>query len=110
MPTKPYSELRKTLTPQQRSESAKKVEAMKIGMLVRQQREKAGLSQGQLGEKIGVTQQAVSKIEWGDEIELSTLQKIFAVLGGKIVIQMPEGIIPLPITPAASEAGMTSCE
>lgn len=104
MPTKPYSELRKKLTPEQRKRSAAKLEAMKIGMLVREQREKAGLSQTELGDQIGISQQRISKIEFGDEIELSTLQKIFAVFGGQVVLHLPDGDIPLPMTPTATEA------
>lgn len=95
MPTKPYDELRKSLTPQQRAASAAKVEAMKIGLLIRQQREKAGLTQTDLADRLGVSQQAISKVERGDNIELPTLQRVFRALNSELYLHTPEAQIPL---------------
>lgn len=104
MPTKPYDELRKKLTPEQLAASAEKVEAMKIGMLIRQQRERAEFTQSELADRLGVSQQAISKFELGENIELPTLQRIFRALGSGLYLHTPEAQIPLPEVPVAGSS------
>ena len=56
-----------------------------IGRRIRAAREEAGLSQEQLGEKIGYSAMGVSHIENGDrKIKLEDLQEIAQVLGIEI--------------------------
>ena len=96
MPTKPWSEIEKKMTPEQIARSDAKAEALRVGILINKLRQKNGLTQQNLADKLGVTQQAVSKMEWGEEIQLSTLQNVIAALGGNIVIHMPDEDISLP--------------
>ncbi len=95
MPTIPWSEVEKRMTPEQIARSQAKAEIMLTGILIAELRGESGLTQQQLADKLGVTQQAISKIESGSEIELSTLRRLLRVLGGKVVIEMPNRTIPL---------------
>lgn len=92
---KKWSELRETLTPQQKQVAAEKFESMQIGMLIHDMREKAGLTQAALADKLGVSQQAVSKLEYGDFSQLATLGRVFAALGGGLYLHTPTDQIPL---------------
>ena len=56
-------------------------DTLKIGERIRQERKAQGLTQKQLGEKLGITQQAIGQIESEKSIGTSTLKKIAAVLG-----------------------------
>lgn len=96
MPTRPAGEVfAELMTPEQIARSDAKAEALKIGMLINRLRTGSGLTQTELADKLGVTQQAVSKMEWGEEIQLSTLQKVIAALGGEVILHMPQGDIHL---------------
>ena len=85
----PWSEIRKKMTPEQIARSDAKAEALTVGMLINKLRKQSGLSQQELADKLGITQQAISKMEWGEEIQLSTLNHVIAALGGNVVVQMP---------------------
>ncbi len=52
-----------------------------IGRNIARLREIKGINQKELAERLGVTQQAVSRIELSDSIEEETLQRIAGVLG-----------------------------
>ena len=52
-----------------------------IGTLIRRQRKKLGLTQGQLGERTGMRQETISLIETGNPASrLDTIQAILAAL------------------------------
>ena len=91
----PWSDIRMKMTPEQIARSDAKTELLRIGMLINKLRTDRGMTQQDLADKLGVTQQAVSKIEWGEEIQLSTVQKVLAILGGTLYVHLPEGNIPL---------------
>jgi len=103
MATKPASEVfDELMTPEQIARSDAKADALRFGVLINRLRTQQGLSQQDLADKLGVTQQAVSKMEWGDEIWLTTLRKVVAALGGEIVLHMPNQEISLS-QPIAAE-------
>ena len=52
-----------------------------IGTLFLQRRKELGLTQEQLGEKVGVTKSEISKIENGRGITFSTINKLSEALG-----------------------------
>ena len=59
----------------------------KIGALLRQAREQAGLTQEELAKKLKTKKTAISRIEnHAEDIKLSTLEKVATVLGKKIKI------------------------
>lgn len=95
MPTKPWSEIQKKMSPERLARSQAKAEAMLTGIVIAELRQERGLTQQQLADTLGVTQQAISKIEAGSDIELSTLRKLMQALGGQVVIETPSRRIPL---------------
>lgn len=60
-------------------------ERLRIGMKIAETRKAQGLSQGELADKIGLRQNAISRIEQGKfSVGFDTLQKIAEVLSKKI--------------------------
>ncbi len=58
-----------------------------LGVLIKEERLKQGLTQEQLAEKIGTTKSYISKVENDvNEIRLSTLRKIIEGLGGHVQV------------------------
>ena len=54
----------------------------KLGIMLRQAREKAGMTQEQLATKLKTKKSAISRIEnHAEDIRLSTLEKVAAALG-----------------------------
>ena len=64
-------------------------EKFKIGVLLRQAREEAHLTQEGLAKKLKTKKTAISRIEnHADDIRLSTLQKFAAALGKHLTVQI----------------------
>ena len=64
-------------------------EEFKIGLILRQEREKSGLTQEELAIKIKTTKSAISRIEnHSEDIKLSTLIKVAKALGKNISIKI----------------------
>ena len=61
----------------------------KIGVLLKQAREQAGLTQAQLAKMIKTQKTAISRIEnHADDIKLSTIQKVAKALGKNLEITL----------------------
>ena len=61
----------------------------KIGVMLRQAREKAGLSQNEVAKKIHTQRTAISRIEnHAEDIKLSTLQKVAAAVGRHLKVNL----------------------
>lgn len=61
--------------------------AKQIGAIIRRARRNAGLTQAELGKKIGLRQATISRLEKGeDETKLSTLLDALTALGLEIII------------------------
>jgi len=95
MATIPWSEIRKNLTPDQIARSDSKAEKLRIGIFIAERRKESGLTQQELADNLGITQQAISKMEWGEEIQFSTLRKVLSVLGGELYVHLPDREISL---------------
>ena len=64
-------------------------EEFKIGLILRQEREKSGLTQEELAKKIKTTKSAISRIEnHSEDIKLSTLMKVAKALGKNVSIKL----------------------
>jgi HTH-type transcriptional regulator / antitoxin HipB len=64
-------------------------EQFKVGILLRQAREKAGLTQDALAELMNTKKSAISRIEnHGENIGLATLEKYAAALGKHVRISV----------------------
>ena len=62
-------------------------EAFKVGALLRQAREEAGLTQEQVAEKLHTKKSAISRMEnHADGIRLSTLEKFATATGKKMEV------------------------
>ena len=60
-----------------------------LGLLVRGEREEAGLSQRQLAEKIGTTQSAIARLEAGGVMPtIDSLQRIARALGRSLEVSL----------------------
>ncbi|WP_316832275.1 helix-turn-helix transcriptional regulator, partial [Pedobacter aquatilis] len=62
-------------------ETSEKPKRMHLGRKISRIRELRGMKQDALAAELGISQQAISKLEQSEEIEDSTLEKIAKVLG-----------------------------
>ena len=62
-------------------ETAEKINRSHLGRKISRIRELRGMKQEALATELGISQQAISKLEQSEEIEDSTLEKIAKVLG-----------------------------
>ena len=61
----------------------------KIGVILRQAREAAGLTQEQVARQLGTQKSAISRIEnHADDVRLSTLRAYAQAIGAKLQIQL----------------------
>lgn len=61
----------------------------KIGVILKQAREEAGMSQSQLAQKIGTQKTSISRIEnHAEDIKLSTLEKVALALGRQLRVSI----------------------
>jgi HTH-type transcriptional regulator / antitoxin HipB len=64
-------------------------EQFKIGVMLRQARESAGLTQEELASRLKTKKTAISRIEnHAEDIKLSTLERVAAVLGKHLQISI----------------------
>ncbi len=64
-------------------------EAFKIGVLLKQEREAAGLTQEEVARRLGTKKSAISRIEnHAEDIKLSTLEKFAGAIGKNLVIEI----------------------
>lgn len=64
-------------------------EQFKIGVLLRQAREEAGLTQEELARKLRTQKTAISRIEnHADDIKLSTVKKFAHALGKRVRVEI----------------------
>jgi DNA-binding XRE family transcriptional regulator len=84
-----YIEKRKRKDPHFAREFEQGFEEFKIGVMLRQAREKAGLSQAEVAKKIHTQRTAISRIEnHAEDIKLSTLQKVAVAVGRHLKVSL----------------------
>ncbi|MBW4633764.1 MAG: helix-turn-helix transcriptional regulator [Iphinoe sp. HA4291-MV1] len=86
MKTKPFNELRKRMTPEQRAESQMQANLALLHLTLSELRESFALTQSDVAKDMGVVQSALSKIEHQDDIQISTLSRYIKSLGGSLII------------------------
>lgn len=59
------------------------IEAYRIGEAIRETRKRQNLTQKQLGERVGVGEAQISKIESGKSITYATIVRVFQAMGAK---------------------------
>jgi transcriptional regulator with XRE-family HTH domain len=84
--TQPWEALRRELITS--PEAEQRVARLKLIMLLAETRERRRLSQRALAETMGTTQANVSRVERGDDLRVSTLQRYAQALGGRLQIDV----------------------
>ena len=84
-----YIEKRKKLSPQFAESFDAGYEEFKIGVMLRQAREQAGITQEELATRLHTRKSAISRIEnHADDIRLSTLRNIALALGKHLEVRV----------------------
>ncbi len=83
------------LTQEQLAEAKAKGELLKVGAMIGRLREEVGWTQAEFAGRLGVSQQAVSKLEGGADIKLGTLNRALAALGASLYVHTTKGDLPL---------------
>ncbi len=84
-----YIEKRKARDPEFAKDYDVGYEQFKIGVLLKQEREKVGLTQEQLAEKLHTKKTAISRIEnHAEDIKLSTLERFAQALGKQLRLEI----------------------
>lgn len=98
MRTKPFSELRKQMTPEQRAESETRFKIALLNLTIAELHDKLlGGKQDDTNTELNDVESAVSNLENQDDIQVSTLSRRIKALGGslKIVANFPNEEIVL---------------
>lgn len=84
-----YIEKRKQQSPEFAKNFDKKYEQFKIGVLLKQARLEAGLTQEQVAEKLNTKKSAISRIEnHAEDIRLSTLENFAQAVGKQLRLEV----------------------
>ena len=84
-----YIENRKNRDPEFAENYEKGYQEFKLGVMLRQAREGAGLTQEELAKRINTKKTAISRIEnHAEDIKLSTLEKFASALGKQLTISV----------------------
>lgn len=76
---------RKALADPRRRSNIEREKALLLGAIrLHELRKERGLSQTELARRLGVTQKRVSAIERAEDLNISTLQRYVAALGGRL--------------------------
>jgi len=79
-----FDELRTKFTPEQRQRLDGEVKEMQREYVLAQIRNKTGLTQQDMAERLSISQPAYAAYEKADNMRIGTLRKIIAALGGKL--------------------------
>ena len=92
-----FSELEKEMSPERLARSDARVKELQAEMVLAELRKYSGMTQQQMAEILGVSQPSLSKMESQDDMQISTLGKLIAALGGKLelIAHLPKGDIRL---------------
>jgi predicted XRE-type DNA-binding protein len=105
---KSFDELvRRTTTKKTRQLAATRTRELLGELLLSEIRERAGKSQRQVAEVLGIKQPSLSKLEKQSDMQISTLRRIVNALGGEleVVARFPEGTVKIDQFNQANRAG-----
>ena len=90
---KNWKTLLNDMAPERRERLENEARQDKASLLLAELRKLEGLTQVELAAKLGVRQSAVSQLEQQDDMQISTLQRLVAALGGvlEITVRLPGG-------------------
>lgn len=78
--------VKRTTTKRTRERAARRAQELLDEMLVSELRQLAGKSQREIAEILGIKQPSLSKLEKQTDMQISTLRRIIAALGGELEI------------------------
>jgi transcriptional regulator with XRE-family HTH domain len=89
--------VRRTTSKQTRQLAAKRTRTLIGEMLVSELRQLAGKSQREVAAILGIKQPSVAKLEKQADMQISTLRKIVAALGGEleVIARFPQGAVSI---------------
>jgi DNA-binding XRE family transcriptional regulator len=92
-----FRELEAKLPPKRRAKIKARTQKMAADMLLSEMRKKAGMTQQAVAKELGMRQPGVARLEAQDDIQVSTLRRLVAALGGKleIIAHLPTGDVRL---------------
>lgn len=98
---KSFRELeREALADPKRRANIEREKALLLGAVrLHELRKAQGLTQAEVAERLGVTQKRVSAIERAEDLNLSTLQRYVAALGGRLQADVRFDGETVPLTP-----------
>jgi transcriptional regulator with XRE-family HTH domain len=93
---KSFDELvKRTTTKRTRDRAAKRTKELLGELLLSELRKAAGKRQGELAAMLEIKQPSLSKLEKQSDMQISTLQRIVAALGGELEVlaRFPKGVV-----------------
>ncbi len=90
---KPFKTLLEQMPQERRERIADRTQNLLTYLALQELRQTRHLTQQQLAEALGISQAALSKMEHQSDIQVSTLRRILAAMGGelKLVAHFPDG-------------------
>jgi len=97
MTRKPYSELRKQITPERRAENETRAKIMLLYLNLMELKQSLALTNDNLENDLSVFESAISDLETQEDIQISKLSSYIKALGGnlKLVAEFPDKEIVL---------------
>jgi septal ring factor EnvC (AmiA/AmiB activator) len=97
MKTKPFSELRKRMSPERRERNKTRAQIALLHLTLMELQESLGVTQDDLEAKLSDVESPVSELDNQEDIQVSTLSRYIKALGGnlRIVADFPEEEIVL---------------
>jgi septal ring factor EnvC (AmiA/AmiB activator) len=97
MKTKPFSELRKRMSPERRERNKTRAQIALLHLTLMELQESLGVTQDDLEAKLSDVESPVSELDNQEDIQISTLSRYIKALGGnlRIVADFPEEEIVL---------------
>jgi transcriptional regulator with XRE-family HTH domain len=93
---KSFDELvKRTTTKRTRDRAAKRAKELLGELLLSELRQATGKSQSELAAMLSIKQPTLSKLEKQSDMQISTLQRIIAALGGELEVlaRFPKGVV-----------------
>lgn len=95
---KSFDELvKRTTTKRTRAKAARRTQKLLAELLLSEIRQRAGMSQQQVADVLGIKQPSLSKLEKQQDMQISTLRKVVKALGGELEVlaRFPQGTVRL---------------
>jgi len=90
-----FKELEANMRPESLAPAEARAKEMMAEMLLAEIRRAVGLTQEQVAASLGIKQPSLSRLESQDDMQISTLRRLIAALGGEleIIAHLPGGAI-----------------